>query len=138
MTTESLADERALKFETTLSERVSKLREMMVGTQAACSRRMRLWTESYKTTEGMSQYMRQAEAFKHMLEHMPLVLEPGNLIVGNYTLSPRKTAVFLEYSVDWIDRELDKIEDRISTLIPEAGKLYSYVITDEERQELRE
>jgi len=45
------------------------------------SRRI-LWTESYKHTEGQPQVIRQAKAFANLLNNIPIVIYPNELIVG--------------------------------------------------------
>lgn len=41
-----------------------------------------LWTESYRNTEGQPQVIRQAKAFAHLLNNIPVIIYPDELIVG--------------------------------------------------------
>jgi len=41
-----------------------------------------LWTESYRETEGQPQVIRQAKAFANLLNNIPIIIYPDELIVG--------------------------------------------------------
>ena len=51
--------------------------------------RAELITESYKQTEGQPIVMRRALAFAHILENIPIIIRPDELIVGSSTIAPR-------------------------------------------------
>ena len=71
-----------------------------------------LLTESYKATENMPIVRRRALAFKHIVENIPIVIRPDELIVGSTTVNPRSAQHFPEYSYSWMEAELDTIETR--------------------------
>lgn len=71
-----------------------------------------LLTESYRTTEGEPIIMRRAKAFAHILENIPIVIRPGELVVGSSTLAPRGCQTFPEFSWEWLEAEFDTIENR--------------------------
>ena len=51
--------------------------------------RAELITESYKQTEGLPMIMRRARALEHILANIPIIIRPGELIVGSSTIAPR-------------------------------------------------
>ena len=71
-----------------------------------------LLTESYRQTEGQPMITRRAKAFRHILEHIPIVIRPDELIVGSSTIRPRSCQVFPEFSFEWLEAEFDTIETR--------------------------
>ena len=71
-----------------------------------------LLTESYQQTEGMPIITRRAAAFAHILEGLPVVIRPEELIVGSATRAPRGCQTFPEFSYEWLEAELDTVETR--------------------------
>ncbi len=71
-----------------------------------------LLTEAYKKSEGKPIITRRAEAFAHIMENLPIIIRPNELIVGSNTLRPRSCQVFPEYSFSWLEDELDTVETR--------------------------
>ncbi|MBO5938524.1 MAG: glycyl radical protein [Clostridia bacterium] len=71
-----------------------------------------LLTESYMATEGEPIITRRAKAFRHILEHLPIVIRENELIVGAATRAPRGCQVFPEYSFEWLESEFDTVETR--------------------------
>ena len=57
-----------------------------------------LLTESYKETEGLPIITRRALAFEKILDNIPIVIRPGELILGSTTKKPRGCQVFPEFS----------------------------------------
>ena len=62
-----------------------------------------LLTESYRQTEGLPVIKRRSAAFKHILEHLPVVIRRGELVVGSATVAPRGCQVFPEFSYAWLE-----------------------------------
>ena len=73
-----------------------------------------LLTESYRSTEDEPIITRRAKAFKHILEHIPIVIRDHELIVGSATRAPRGCQVFPEYSFAWLEAEFDTVEHRVA------------------------
>ncbi len=71
-----------------------------------------LLTESYKLTEGKPIITRRAEAFRHILENIPITIRPLELIVGSNAKSPRSCQVFPEFSFEWMESEFDTVATR--------------------------
>lgn len=93
------------------------------------SARAVLVTESYRQTEGESIYARRSKAFAHILEQLPIVIRPEELIVGSTTVAPRGCQTYPEYSYTWLEDELDTVEKR------SADPFY---ISQEDKEKLRE
>lgn len=93
------------------------------------SARAKLLTESYKETEGQPMITRRAEAFAHILRHIPIIIRDEELIVGSSTIAPRGCQTYPEFSYQWLEDELDTVETR------SADPFY---IAEETKQELRE
>ena len=95
------------------SERITRLVahlfEKMPEIEAA---RAELITESYKSSEGLPETMRKALAFDHILENLPIIIRPEELIVGSTTIAPRGCQTYPEFSYDWLEAEFDTVEHR--------------------------
>ena len=74
--------------------------------------RAELITESYKETEHLPLIKRRSAAFRHILENIPIVIRPGELIVGSNSVSPRGCQTFPEYSFEWLPPEYKTIATR--------------------------
>ncbi|MBS7249569.1 MAG: hypothetical protein KIH08_03095, partial [Candidatus Freyarchaeota archaeon] len=88
--------------------------------------RARLLTESYKQTEGEPMILRRAKALKHILENMTIYIRPNELVVGNFASTPDSVVHYPEFAWKWVERET------------EPGNVYSEMLTDEGRRELKE
>lgn len=93
------------------------------------SARAKLLTESYQATEGQPIITRRAEAFAHILQHIPIIIRDEELIVGSSTIAPRGCQTYPEFSYQWLEDELDTVETR------SADPFY---IAEETKKELRE
>ena len=93
------------------------------------SARARLLTESYRQTEGEPIVLRHAKAFAHILENIPIIIRPEELIVGSSTLAPRGCQTFPEYSYEWLEAEFDTVATRSAD---------PFFIAEQTKKELRE
>ncbi|MDD7769614.1 pyruvate formate lyase family protein, partial [Suipraeoptans intestinalis] len=93
------------------------------------SARAVLLTESYKETEGEPMILRRAKAFAHILDHIPILIRPQELIVGSTTLAPRGCQTYPEFSYAWLEEEFDTVETRAAD---------PFYIAEETKQKLRE
>ncbi len=71
-----------------------------------------LVTDSYRQHEDLPRILRRAEALRHTFRHVPIRIDPDELIVGNRTPTSRAGVVFPEASVAWIDREIETLPTR--------------------------
>ena len=74
--------------------------------------RAELVTESYKQTENLPIIKRRSAAFRHILENIPVVIRPGELIVGSNSVAPRGCQTFPEFSFEWLPPEYETIATR--------------------------
>jgi formate C-acetyltransferase len=91
-----------------LSPRIKTLRDIFFDTSPSiCTERVRYYTESYRETEGEPTLLRRAKALDKVLSNMKLYIKEGDLLVGNLASVPRGAPIFPEFSVDWIEKELN-------------------------------
>jgi formate C-acetyltransferase len=76
------------------------------------SARAVLITESYKQTENEPMVIRRAKAFAHILENIPIVIRPLELIVGSTTIAPHSCQTYPEFSYEWLESEFETLETR--------------------------
>ena len=76
------------------------------------SARAVLITESYKQTENEPMVIRRAKAFAHILENIPIVIRPLELIVGSTTIAPHSCQTYPEFSYEWLEGEFETLETR--------------------------
>ncbi len=117
-------------------DRIKVRKGFLSGERRLSIERARLWTESYKQTDGLSKYLRQAKAFEHTLKNIPITIESGELLVGNS--SPVGTVeLFPEHQAHFLGEELAKMKQRV--FFGETGTgIYSYGYAPEEVKEFEE
>ncbi len=93
------------------------------------SARAQLITESYRQTESQPEVLRKAKAFAHIMENLPIIIRPEELIVGSSTIAPRGCQTYPEFSFEWLEAEFDTVATR------EADPFY---IADQTKKEIRE
>ena len=64
--------------------------------------RARLLTESYKQTDGEPWVLRRAKAVQAILEHMPIVIKAGELIVGEPNGAADEIRWYPEATIHWV------------------------------------
>ena len=95
------------------TKRIDQLKEDLFRNMPEIeSARAVLLTESYKQTEDLPIVKRRSAAFRHILEHIPIVIRYQELIVGSATIAPRGCQVFPEYSYEWLQSEFDTVATR--------------------------
>ena len=95
------------------TERIPKLvAHLFEKTPEVESARAVLITESYKQTENEPMVIRRAKAFAHILENIPIVIRPLELIVGSTTIAPHSCQTYPEFSYEWLESEFDTLETR--------------------------
>lgn len=112
------------------NDRIAKLRELVFPKKPEiCVERARLVTEAYREFDGEPIDIKRAKMLDKVLGEMTIYILEGALIVGNTASSPRGGRVYPEYGVNWLDQELDTIENRAQD---------PYSISDENKKVLRE
>lgn len=93
---------------TKLTERIERLREQYHRTTPPlCIERARLLTESFRKTESEPMPIRRALAMENILSHISLYLCEDDMLMGALAEKRRGSSVFPEFSVDWIEQELN-------------------------------
>jgi formate C-acetyltransferase len=112
----------------TVSERVQTLRQQSLrAVETLSSERAELITEFYQQETGLiSIPVRRALAFKYLMEHKNICINPGELIVGEKGLAPKHAPTFPElccHSVEDLDilNSREKTSFKVST---ETRKAY--------------
>jgi len=80
--------------------------------------RAKIITESYKETEGLPMILRRALALKKIAEKIPIYVREDELIVGSDGPEPRDVQLFPEFSIFWIEDELNSFDQRSIQAIP--------------------
>lgn len=74
--------------------------------------RARIYTESFKETEGESIIIRRAKAYKEYCEKRVIRIPDDQLILGDQAIRPRAGAVAPEFHCSWLKNEIDTIASR--------------------------
>ncbi|MCI1823999.1 MAG: hypothetical protein LKI76_08725 [Megasphaera sp.] len=113
-----------------LTKRVQKAKDEYINNKPSISyERARIWTESYKKTEGKSEAIRRALAFKAVCEQLVVTIFSGELIVGAVGEFRKCGILTPEFSWTWVDQEMDHFSVRVQD---------PYEMTDEQRVFVRE
>ena len=90
------------------TERVRSLRERLLDTTPSlCAERGLLLTEACERHEADPPVLRRAKALAHVLDHMTIYIDEGEIIVGNQASAPRAAPLFPEYAVRFLGDEID-------------------------------
>ena len=68
--------------------------------------RAKLVTESYQETTILPIILRRGEALKKILNNIPIYLDDGQLLAGDYGARPMAAEWFPEFSVEWVAKEI--------------------------------
>ena len=102
-----------IKFIIDKSPRIDKLIAAMFADMPEIEAdRAELVTESYKATEHLPIIKRRSAAFRHILENIPIVIRPMELIVGSSSIKPRGCQTFPEFSFEWLPPEYETLATR--------------------------
>ncbi len=111
-------------------ERIEKLLETYWESKPSVDiERARIYTQSYKETEGEDSIIRRAKAFKKYCEERKVDILENQLIVGDSAEKPRWGAVDPVFHCDWLKEEVRTISTR---------KQDPYYISDADIKELEE
>ncbi len=76
------------------------------------SARAVLYTQGMKSHEDKPVVLQKALAFAYLMENVPIIIRPEELIVGSSTIAPRGCQTYPEFSYDWLEAEFDTVETR--------------------------
>lgn len=121
---------RAEQFSLPKSKRIDQLKAHLFARMPQIEAdRAVLLTQSYRQSEGQPTVLRRAKAFAHILDHIPITIRPGELIVGSSTKAARSCQTFPEFSFEWLEAEFDTVATRAAD---------PFEISEETKQALRE
>jgi len=113
-----------------LSVRVKNLREKLLLTKpTVCTERAKTYTEVYQSNEAKPLIIKRTIALEETLKRMTIIIDDGELIVGNQSSGLRAAPIFPEYAVAWILKELDELDKRPGD---------AFYLTEETKAEIRE
>lgn len=96
-----------------LSNRIQTLKNSLFEEKRKISlERAKLYTESWKLTEGEPVIIRRAKALANILNKVEININPSELIIGDRTVKPRAGVISPEMSPYWILEELDEFSTR--------------------------
>src|SRR5512145_108832 len=108
-----------------MNKRIEKLRDALhVDKYPLSVEKARLWTESFRKTEGEPMVMRRAKALVNILENINIFIQDGELIVGN-TASRHMGLEVVFWAGTWPQEEIEGLKNEF------------FSISDEEQAELR-
>ncbi|WP_380182170.1 formate C-acetyltransferase/glycerol dehydratase family glycyl radical enzyme [Kalamiella sp. sgz302252] len=115
----------------TLNDRIRKHKEALIhiAKPPICTERARHYSKIYQEQQDKPVPVRRALALAHHLAERTIWIRHDELIVGNQASKVRAAPIFPEYTVSWIEKEIDDLADR-----PGAG----FTVTEEDKLVLHE
>lgn len=115
----------------TLSERIKAHKQALIHIvkPPVCTERAQHYTKIYQENMDKPVPVRRALALAHHLANRSIWIKHDELIVGNQASEVRAAPIFPEYTVSWIEKEIDDLADR-----PGAG----FSVTEENKRVLHE
>lgn len=95
--------------------------------------RARLFTESWKTTEGVPTQLRLAKAFENVVMNMPIYYDEGQLLAGDPSAYTSSAELNLENSPDWVKKEIAAGRPPVGMSAEEVAELQEIVNYWDER-----
>ncbi|WP_312210281.1 formate C-acetyltransferase/glycerol dehydratase family glycyl radical enzyme [Pseudescherichia sp.] len=115
----------------TLTRRIQAHKDALVHIvkPPVCTERARHYTDSYRQHLDKPIPVRRALALAHHLAERTIWIKHDELIIGNQASELRAAPIFPEYTVSWIEKEIDDLADR-----PGAG----FAVSEENKRVLHE
>lgn len=115
----------------TLTDRIQAHKNALVHIvkPPVCTERARHYTEAYQQNMDKPVAVRRALALAHHLAERTIWIKHDELIIGNQASEVRAAPIFPEYTVSWIEKEIDSLSDR-----PGAG----FAVSEENKRVLHE
>ena len=112
-----------------LPERIKAHKSALVNivTPPVCTERAEAYTRAYQANEDKPVIVQRALALQEHLRTRTIWIKHDELIVGNQASKVRAAPIFPEYTVRWIEAEIDELADR-----PGAG----FAVTEEDKQSI--
>lgn len=98
----------------TLSERTKQHKNALIHIvkPPVCTERAQHYTEAYQQHLDKPLPVRRALALAHHLQQRTVWIKNDELIIGNQASQLRAAPIFPEYTVSWIENEIDELADR--------------------------
>ncbi len=117
----------------TLSERIKAHKSALINivTPPICTERAEAYTRAYQANEDKPVIVQRALALQQHLRSRTIWIKHDELIVGNQASKVRAAPIFPEYTVRWIEAEIDELADRPGAgfAVTEADKTAIHNIT---------
>ncbi len=115
---------------TTLSDRIRNHKQALVSLvkPPICTERAQAYTEAYHMHADKPVVLRRALALAQHLRTKSIWIRNDELIVGNLASELRAAPIFPEYTVGWIEKELEELSER-----PGAG----FAVSEENKAMIR-
>lgn len=113
-----------------LSERIRAHKSALISivTPPICTERAETYTRIYKMNEDKPVIIQRALALQEHLRTRTIWIKHDELIIGNLASKVKAAPIFPEYTVSWIENELDELSVR-----PGAG----FTITEKDKEVIR-
>lgn len=105
-----------------MTDRVKRMKESLkVSKYPLCIEYFRLANESLDETGGEPMVIRRAKLHAHVLDNMPIFIEPDDLLCGSGASKPFGMEMQYEYGV-WTKDEVESLKSEIYSIDPEDEK----------------
>jgi formate C-acetyltransferase len=114
-----------------LTDRIAAHKRVLVNIvkPAVCTERAKHYTEAYRSHADKPIVVRRALALALHLSQKTIWIKNDELIVGNQASELRAAPIFPEYTVTWVEQEIDGLADR-----PDGG----FTVGDEDKRVIHE
>ncbi|MDV5168459.1 formate C-acetyltransferase/glycerol dehydratase family glycyl radical enzyme [Photobacterium rosenbergii] len=115
----------------TLPERIQAHKHALINivTPPICTERAEAYTRAYRDNEDKPVVVQRALALAEHLKSRSIWIKHDELIIGNQASKVRAAPIFPEYTVRWLEAEIDDLADR-----PGAG----FAVTEEDKQAIHD
>ncbi len=112
-----------------LPERIKAHKSALVNivTPPVCTERAEAYTQAYQANEDKPVIIQRALALQEHLRTRTIWIKHDELIVGNQASKVRAAPIFPEYTVRWLEAEIDDLADR-----PGAG----FAVTEQDKENI--
>lgn len=112
----------------TLSDRINAHKTALIHIvkPPVCTERAQHYTEMYQQHLDKPIPVRRALALAHHLAERTIWIKHDELIIGNQASEVRAAPIFPEYTVSWIEKEIDDLADRPEQALRSAKRTSGY------------